>query len=172
MKYDLFSLLLAESEKLSFAFIAGFLSFHFGASEHLLYMVQWLFVVDFIVGVFDAANTHKFCFKKAWEGIKRIVSLYLALLIVGFGTSAFDVAFQGRIDIGYNGSLLFDVFIYILIVFELASINKHLAGLGFSVNKQLECFFERLTLKISERIFKKIDESVDNFSIDKKEGKK
>lgn len=147
--------------KLSCAAFALYMSINFGASEYLLLLVQYLFIADFIVGIVDAKKAKKFSWSKVWLGIKKIVSLYLGVLVVGFGTKAFDVTLQGRVDIAYNGAFLFDLFIYLLILFELASINRHLAHLGFGVNKILESFFDKIIRKINRKINKILDGGVD-----------
>ena len=162
MRFDFLYYCLAEADKISFAFIAGYISFHFGGSTYLLLLVQYLFVADFVVGVLDAKKRKRFSWKRSWLGIKKIISLYFGVLVVGFGSSAFDVALKDRINIGYNGALVFDVFVFVLIVFELASINRHLARLGFAVNVTLASFFEKIGQRLKEKLHKKVESELDS----------
>ena len=147
--------------KLSCAAFAAYMSYNFGASEYLLLMVQYLFIADFCLGILDATKAKKFSWSRAWKGIRKVVSLYFGVLVVGFGTKAFDVALQQKMPIEYNGAFFFDLFIYLLIVFELASINRHLAHLDFSVNKFLESIFDRLIIKIKTKLNKALETVVD-----------
>ncbi len=140
--------------KLSFVAIAGYLSLNFGGSAYLLLIVQYLFLVDFILGFYDAAKRKKMTWSGLGLGIKKIVSLYFGLIVVGFGTRAFDVAMQGRLEINYDGAFLFDVFVYLLILYELSSINRQLAEFGFCVNNFLQYFFEKVKRKIKHKIEK------------------
>jgi len=159
--------------KISFTSFAVYMSYNFGASEYLLLMVQYLFVTDFFIGILDATKTKKFSWSRVWQGFKKITSLYFSVLVVGFGTKAFDVALRGRIEIEYNGAFIFDIFILLLIIFELASINRHLARLGFIINKHLETVFNKLTRKLKIRLNKTLDEAIDKTldSIDEKQNK-
>ena len=147
--------------KISCAAFAAYMSYNFGASEYLLLMVQYLFIADFFLGILDATKAKKFSWSRAWKGIKKVISLYFGVLVVGFGTKAFDVALHGRMTIEYNGAFFFDLFLYLLILFELASINRHLAHSDFSVNKFLESIFDRLIIKIKTKLNKALDNSVD-----------
>jgi len=157
----LFSYIEGLEIKISCAAFAAYLSYHFGGNAYLLLLVQYLFIADFAVGVIDATKAKKFSWSKVWFGIKKVISLYFGVLVVGFGTKAFDIAIHGRIEIEYNGTFFFDLFIYLLIVFELASINRHLAHLDFSVNKLLEAFFEKITTKLKVKINTLLDVAVD-----------
>ena len=160
--YDQMMLLLDGIEtKISFAAFAAYVSYNLGGSEWLLLVVQYIFIADFVLGVLDASKANKFSWARSGRGIKKIISLYFGVLVVGFGTKAFDIAIHGRMQIDYNGAFLFDLFIYLLILFELASINKHLAHLDFSVNKFLESFFDRIIKKITTKLNKALDSSVD-----------
>ena len=147
--------------KISFAAFAAYVSYNLGGSEWLLLVVQYIFIADFFLGVLDATKAHKFSWIRARIGVKKIISLYFGVLVVGFGTKAFDIAIHGRMQIDYNGAFLFDLFIYLLIVFELASINKHLAHLEFSVNIFLESFFDKITKKITMKLNKAFDSTIE-----------
>lgn len=150
----IFSWLEGLEIKLSFAFFAAYMSFNFGANEYLLMLVQYLFLADFFFGMIDATKRKRFSWSRMWQGIRKISSLYFSVLVIGFGTRSFDVAISHQIEIDYNGKFFFNLFIYLLIVFELASINRHLARLDFSVNKNIDIFFRNnqgaLTAKVQK----------------------
>lgn len=148
--------------KISFAAFAAYVSFNLGGSVWLLLMVQYIFMVDFFLGVLDASKAKKFSWTKVRFGIKKVISLYFGVLVVGFGTKAFDAAVSQKIQIEYNGVFFFDLFICVLIIFELASINRHLANFGFGVNKGIDSFFSRFQGKIHQKIEKKINNFLDS----------
>lgn len=154
--------------KLSFAFFAAYMSFNFGANEYLLLLVQYLFIADFVIGMIDATKRKRFSWSRMWYGFRKISSLYFSVLVVGFGTKSFDVAISHKIEIEFNGQFFFNLFIYLLILFELASINRHLARLDFSVNKQIDTFFRNnqgvLTAKV-QKVFSKFF-GLDNVKLD------
>ncbi len=138
--------------KISVSAFAAFVSFHFGASEYLLVLVQYLLFADFVLGVFRAKKSRRFSWFKAWVGIKKIISLYFGILIVGFACKAFDIAVHERIRIGYNGTFWFDLFLCILVIVNLASINHHLAGFGFGINQFIDRVFFRYRSKLQRKI--------------------
>lgn len=146
---------------LNYAAFAFYVSINFGASEYLLLLVQYLFMVDFFLGILDAKKAKKFSWSRAWFGIKKIISLYLGVLVVGFGTKAFDVALKGRIEIDYNGAFCFDIFICVLIIFELASINGHLAHFGFGVNQYLDAFIYKFKGKAQAKVENLVEKALE-----------
>lgn len=138
--------------KISVSAFAAFVSFHFGASEYLLVLVQYLLFADFVLGVFRAKKNKRFSWFKAWVGIKKIISLYFGILIVGFACKAFDITVHRRITIEYNGTFWFDLFLCILIILNLASINHHLAGFGFGINQFIDRVFFRYRSRLQQKI--------------------
>ncbi len=154
MRYEyevLFPYLEGFEQKISFAAIATYLSISFGVNEYLLLMVQYLFVADFLIHIAYNFRQNTLMLQDVWQGIKKIISLYLGLVVVGLGTKAFDVALSDRLSVQYNGAFLYDLFVYFLIIFELASINKDLAGFGFKVNVLLQNYFEKFTRKLQRK---------------------
>ena len=161
--YNQMMLLLDGIEtKISFAAFAAYISVTFGGSAWLLLLVQYLFVVDFFLGVWGACHASTFSWDKAKQGIKKVVSLYFGILVMGFGTEAFDVAISRKMQIEYNGIFFFDLFICVLIMFELASINRHLANCGFGVNRGLDTLFTKYQGKINKRIEDRINRFLDS----------
>lgn len=138
--------------KISVSAFAAFVSFHFGASEYLLVLVQYLLFADFALGVFRAKKNRRFSWFRAWVGVKKIISLYFGILIVGFACKAFDIAVHGRMNIEYSGTFWFDLFLCIVVMLNLASINHHLAGLGFGINRWLDKFFFKYRTKLKGKL--------------------
>lgn len=154
--------------KLSVSAFAAFISYQFGASQYLLELVQYLLFTDFLLGVFRAKKNHRFSWYRAWLGLKKIISLYLSILIVGFASRAFDVTFSSHIDIEYTGTFWFDLFLCILVFLNLASINHHLACFGFGVNVWLDKIVFKYTGKIQSRLEYELNKKIDK-DFDKKE---
>lgn len=151
--------------KLSVSAFAAFISFQFGASQYLLELVQYLLFADFLLGVFRAKKSRRFSWYRAWLGLKKIISLYLSILIVGFACKAFDVTFSQKIDIGYTGTFWFDLFLCIMVLLNLASINHHLACFGFGVNQWLDKIVFKYTGKIQTRLEYEINKKIEkNFN--------
>ncbi len=152
--------------KISVSAFAAFISYHFGASEYLLALIQYLIFADFFLGAFRAKRNRRFSWFKAWIGFKKVVSLYLAILIVGFACKAFDLTVQERINFEYSGTFWFDLFLCVLILLNLASINHHLACFGFGINRWLDKIIFKYTGKLQTRleseINKKIGQSFNN----------
>ncbi len=161
MKFEMVSALFSEIEKLSVAIIATWVVQYFGGSMYLMLLVQYLFIFDFFVSIFSNFKIKNKYGLSIWQGLKKIISLYFGILIVGFGTHAFDVALQEKLDIHYSGAFIFDVFLFLLIIFILSSINSQLAKLGFPLNIAFEKFFDRIMLKVISKINKTIDEIAD-----------
>ncbi len=151
--------------KLSVSAFAAFISFQFGASQYLLELVQYLLFADFLLGVFRAKKNKRFSWYRAWLGLKKIISLYFSILIVGFACKAFDVTFSKRIDIEYNGTFWFDLFLCIMVLLNLASINHHLACFGFGVNVWLD----KVCFKYKGKLQTKIESELNKAFGDKKE---
>lgn len=162
--YDIAANLNNIENKISFVAFTTFISMHFGGSTWLLMGVQYIFIADFIFDVFDALSTGMLSLHRVWQGIKKIVSLYFGVLVVGFGTRAFDIAISDRMQIEYNGMFLFDVFLCILIVFGLSSINHYLAHLGFGVNQDIDTVIHRFKGKTQNKLESFINKalSIDN----------
>lgn len=146
--------------KLSFSAFAAYMAYNFGASEYLLLLIQYLIVIDFFLGVFKAKHHKKFHWLRMWIGIKKVVSLYFGMLIVGVGCKAFDITLQKRIAIEYNGTFWFDLFLCVLILVNLASINHHLAEFGFGINQFLDRVFFKYRSRLQAKLEKKIDEAL------------
>ncbi len=145
--------------KLSFSAFAAYIAFDFGASEYLLLIIQYLIFVDFALGVFKAKQKNKFHWLRMWTGIKKVISLYFGIMIVGIGCKAFDVTLQQRITIEYNGAFWFDLFLCVLILVNLASINHHLAEFGFGINQFLDKVFFKYRSKIQAKLEKELDKT-------------
>lgn len=154
--------------KISVSAFSAFVAFHFGASEYLLVLVQYLLFADFVLGVWRAKKNKKFSWVRAWFGIKKIISLYFGILIVGFACKAFDVTLHNRLQIEYNGTFWFDLFLCILILLNLASINHHLAGFGFGINAWLDRVFFKYRSKLQSKLESEIQKVFDNDVIHKK----
>lgn len=146
--------------KLSVSAFAAFISYHFGASEYLLTLIQYLIFIDFALGAFRAKKNHRFSWFKAWIGFKKVISLYLTILIVGFACKAFDVTMQERLTIAYNGTFWFDLFLCILVLLNLASINHHLACFGFGINTWLDKIVFKYKSKIQTRLEHEINKKI------------
>ena len=147
--------------KLSVSAFAAFIAFQFGASQYLLELVQYLLFADFLLGVFRAKKNRRFSWYRAWVELKKIISLYLSILIVGFASKAFDVTFSKRIDIEYTGTFWFDLFLCILVFLNLASINHHLACFGFGVNVWLDRIVFKYTGKIQSRLEYELNKKIE-----------
>lgn len=154
--------------KISVSAFSAFAAFHFGASEYLLVLVQYLLFADFALGVFRAKKNNRFSWFRAWVGVKKIISLYFGILIVGFACKAFDVTLHGRMSIEYNGTFWFDLFLCILILLNLASINHHLAGFGFGVNAWLDRFVFKYRSKLKSKLEREIDRAFGEYGQDGK----
>lgn len=87
MKYllDLYDNIILDEimTKMSFAGFAVYISYNFGVSEYLLLVIQYLFIIDFVAGVLSAKKANRFTMSRAWQGIKKIISLYFGILVVG-----------------------------------------------------------------------------------------
>lgn len=148
--------------KLSVSAFAAFISYHFGASEYLLTLIQYLIFIDFALGAFRAKKNKRFSWFKAWIGFKKVISLYLTILIVGFACKAFDLTMQERLILEYNGTFFFDLFLCILVLLNLASINHHLACFGFGINTWLDKIVFKYAGKVQTRLEHEISKRIDN----------
>ncbi len=140
-----------ELEALTFGSIALAISELTGGEIYLMVLLQWIFLIDFIIGQASAIVGKRFDTLSVWNGIQKYISLYFGIILVGLGTKAFDISIHDTIDFTYSGTFFFNVFLYLLLVYELSSINRHLSRCGFPINKGLENVFKIVFNRITHK---------------------
>lgn len=149
---EIISLAEAWPAKISVSSISLLISESLGGGDWMLKAVQYLAFTDLCLQILTALCNRRLTVETFVKGTSKIVSLYIALIIMGIGTHAIDVAAGGIPFFEVSGTALYDLFIFYLIAGELVSINSRCASLGLPINKQLTTYLRAFNSTIERKL--------------------